>query len=69
MKIKIQRNETSQPLIYENVDNTYTKGNLFCVTFKDGEDRVVHKYPLCSIFRIEEEYYNQNTKPKSTLND
>jgi len=56
MKIEIQRNETSLPIVYENVINAYTKGNLYCVMFiKDGK-RITHKYPLCSIFRVIEDY-------------
>ena len=56
MKIEIQRNESSQPLIYENVLNAYTKGNMYCVMFiKDGE-RITHKFPLCSLFRVVEDY-------------
>lgn len=55
MKVEIHRNETSQPIVYEAV-NAYTKGNMYCVlVVKDGR-RVVHKYPLCSIFRVVEAY-------------
>ena len=62
MKIQIQRNETSNPITYENVINTYTKGNLFCVYFEKEGRKVVHKYPMCSIFRIQEEYYIKDTE-------
>ena len=56
MKIEIQRNESSYPLVYENVVNAYTEGPMYCVMFlKDGE-RVTHKFPLCSIFRVIEDY-------------
>ena len=55
MKVEIQRNETSRPIVYE-VDNAYTKGNMYCVMFvKDGK-RMTHKFPLCSLFRVIEEY-------------
>ena len=56
MKIEIQRNETSQPIIYENVLNAYTKGPMYCVLFEKDGKRVTHKYPQCSIFRIIEDY-------------
>lgn len=56
MKIEIQRNETSQPIIYEDVLNSYTKGPVYCVMFLLKGKRVTHKYPLCSIFRIIEDY-------------
>jgi hypothetical protein len=56
MRIEIQRNEASQPLVYENVENAYTKGPMYCVMFvKDGQ-RVTHKFPLCSLFRVIEDY-------------
>ena len=57
MKIEIQRNETSFPIVYEDVENAYTKGPMYCIMFvnKEGE-RVTHKYPLSSLFRIIEDY-------------
>lgn len=61
MRIEIQRNETSQPLVYENALNAYTKGCMYCVLFekknKKGKiKRITHKYPTCSIFRVIEDY-------------
>lgn len=64
MLIEIHRNETSQPIVYDAADNAYTKGNMYCVVFSyteehDGESntyKMVHKYPLCGIFRITESY-------------
>ena len=60
MKISIQRNETSNPIVYEDAINAYTKGNMYCVLFESVDGRETHKYPLCSIFRVIEDY------PKST---
>jgi hypothetical protein len=61
MKIEIQRNETSFPIVYDTVGNAYTKGNMYCVMFiKDGK-RITHKYPLCSLFRVVEDY-NESKK-------
>lgn len=56
MKLGIHLQETSQIINYENVLNTYTKGPFYCIMFEKDGDRKVHKYPLLSIFRIEEEY-------------
>jgi hypothetical protein len=56
MKIKIQRNETSYPIEYKDVENAYTKGNMYCVMFIKDNKRVTHKYPLCSLFRVVEDY-------------
>lgn len=56
-KIEIQRNESSYSIVYENVINAYTKGNLYCVFFVNSkQERVTHKFPLCSLFRIIEDY-------------
>jgi len=57
MDIKVHRNETSQPMTYKDVLNAYTKGNMYCILFINKDLlKTVHKYPLCSIFRIEESY-------------
>ena len=55
LHIQIQRNETSQPLVYEAL-NAYTKGPMYCVLFERDGKRVIHKFPLCSLFRVEEDY-------------
>lgn len=56
MRIEIQRNETSQPIVYEAALNGYTKGALYCVLVEKNGLPQVHKYPLCSIFRVIEGY-------------
>ena len=57
MTIEIQRNETSYPIKYEDVINAYTKGPMYCVMFENKEgERVTHKYPLVSLFRVVEDY-------------
>ena len=56
MKIQIQRNETSQPLVYDGVLNAYTKGLMYCVLIEKDGVRVTHKFPLCSLFRVIEDY-------------
>ena len=55
MRIEIQRNETSQPLIYDAI-NAYTKGNMYCVLLEKDGKRITHKFPLCSLFRVIEDY-------------
>ena len=52
IQVRVELTETSQALRYE-AENTYTKGDLFCVFTTKGE---VHKIPLRNIWRIIEEY-------------
>jgi len=56
MKIEIQRNESSYPIVYEDVINAYTKGQMYCILFEKKGERKTHKYPLCSLFRVIEDY-------------
>jgi hypothetical protein len=56
MKVEIQLLETSQPIVYKNVLNTYTKGIMYCVLVEKDGKRKVHKYPAQSIFRVIESY-------------
>ena len=56
MKIEIQRNESSYPIVYEEVINAYTKGNMYCILFEKDNKKITHKFPLCSIFRVIEDY-------------
>ncbi len=54
MTVRIWLKETSQPLEYFNVENAYTKGDLYCVFIR--EENKVCKYPIANIWRIEESY-------------
>ena len=57
MTIEIQRNESSYPIKYEDVINAYTKGPMYCIMFENKQgERVTHKFPLVSIFRVIEDY-------------
>lgn len=56
LKVLVQRNESSAPIPYNNVINAYTKGPFYCVMFEKDGDRVTHKFPISSIFRIVEDY-------------
>ena len=55
-RIEIQRNETSEPIVYESAMNAYTKGPMYCVLFEKDGARKTHKFPLCSLFRVIEDY-------------
>jgi len=56
VKIKIHLLTTSEPIEHIAV-NAYTKGGLYCVLSLDNNSsRVVHKYPMCNIFRVIETY-------------
>lgn len=59
MEIQVHLLSQSQPIEHANVQNAYTKDGLYCLYFESG---VVHKYPLCNIFRITENYYDQPKK-------
>jgi hypothetical protein len=53
VKVKVQYDETSQP-VYEGVaKNTYTKGPLFVVYVNKDK---VYKYPLEKVWRVTESY-------------
>lgn len=56
MRIEIQRNETSEPIVYDSAINAYTKGPMYCVLFIKDNERKTHKYPLISLFRVIEDY-------------
>jgi hypothetical protein len=45
--------EQSQPIVYEEVKNTYTKGPFYCVYTANEES---HKFPVSDIFRVIEDY-------------
>lgn len=53
VRVTVHLYSQSQPIVMDNVHNTYQKGTLFCVLFEDG--RTVHKFPIEHIFRIIEE--------------
>jgi hypothetical protein len=49
----VQLKESSQPVVYEGVLNTYQKGDLFVIYTKD---EVSYKHPIETIWRVKEEY-------------
>ena len=63
MIIRVHRNETSQTFVYggpndpygREVINAYTKGGMYCIMHRrPNEKSVITKYPLCTLFRVEE---------------
>ncbi len=54
MKIWVILFETSQPILHEDVTNTFQKGEFYCVYVE--ATNLVYKYPLGNIFRVVEEY-------------
>jgi len=53
MKVEVHLENQSQSIKFENVKNTYQKGDLFCVYLETGN---VEKFPIIKIFRIIETY-------------
>ena len=57
MRVEVWLDETAQPIVFEHVKNTYTKGPLYCVY--DGI--FVHKFPVAHLFRVIEGYEQEQT--------
>jgi len=53
MKITVHLISQSQAIEYTVAKNAYTKDGMYCVYLENG---LVHKYPLCNIFRVTETY-------------
>lgn len=51
MRVHVHLKHQSKPVKYPQVKNAYQKGDLYCIMLPD---RVVHKYPLVDLFRVEE---------------
>ena len=54
MKVKIHNIDQSQPMIFDEVDNTYIKEGFYCIVRRDMNE--VQKFPISRIFRIIEPY-------------
>lgn len=67
MIVKIKTQQASEPIIYPNALGTFQKVDMFCVFFmtEDGK-RMTHKYPMCNIFRVENEYPTTDHGEKTT---
>lgn len=55
MRVKIQTNELSQIITYENVIDCYTENQLYCIIFIEDGKLIKHKYPLQSLFLVVED--------------
>ena len=69
MKIEIQRNETSLPLVYDDEENAYTKGSMYCILFMKDGNRITHKFPLITLFRVIEDYAESKRNTKEPDNE
>ena len=56
MKVSIRLKTSSQAITFENVFNTYQKGDLYCIAFMKEDARAVKKFPIADIFDITESY-------------
>jgi hypothetical protein len=56
MNVRVQLDKLSQPIVYRRVLATYQKGDLYCILRKVKGVRVVDKFPVRNLFRIEESY-------------
>jgi len=57
MKIEVHTCGASNPVTYYNVENAYQKGDFYCVIVANpGEESVVYKHPLPTIWRVVETY-------------
>lgn len=50
--VKVHLLSQSHPIVYNESENCYVKDGYFCVLVNG----IVHKYPSCNIFRVEEDY-------------
>lgn len=61
MTVEIHLYSQSQPIVIQNVRNTYQKGDFYCVMLLDGpqvgQHNGVQKFPLQHIFRVKEKEY------------
>ena len=47
MKVTLRLQELSDPMVFDDICSTYTKGPLYCLRLKDGDTL---KFPLITIF-------------------
>ena len=49
MQVEVHLFWQAQPLLLTNVQDTFQKGDLYCVQLLDG---TIHKFPLQHVYRI-----------------
>lgn len=68
MKIEVHTRGASNPVTYYNVENAYQKGDFYCVIVANpGEESVVYKHPLPTIWRVVETY--RSARPEDNGED
>jgi len=63
MEVSIWFQRSSQPIRFDNVYATYQKGDLFCVGHKDKLGQRVKKYPIATLYCVEETEFT-SSQPK-----
>lgn len=58
MKVLVHLLHQSKPVEINNVRNTYTKGEMFCVMEANGR---VQKFPIVHLFRVVETWGDSDT--------
>ena len=52
VRVEVWLCETSQPIVFDDAINAYTKGDMYCIC--SGE--TVTKFPVMHLFRVVESY-------------
>lgn len=48
MTVEVWIKDMSDPIVYEDAENTYEEGSFLCIPYYGGID----KYPVANIYRI-----------------
>ena len=68
-EVKIWLRENSQPIVYKALA-TYEKGTFFCIAYIDHNGtKQVRKFPVTSIWAVEEEYKYIQWIPTAQVHD
>ncbi len=51
MQVTIELLWQTQPLVFDKVQDTYQRGEMFCVQLMDG---TIHKFPFRNIYHVTE---------------
>jgi len=58
--VRVWTHDASEPIVHEDVTNTYIKGFFFCI-YQRSKQRVL-KYPERNIRRVIEDYYDSDRR-------
>lgn len=53
MQVWIELLWQAQPLLFDKVQDTYQRGDMFCIQLTDG---TIHKFPLRNIYHVTEHH-------------